>query len=122
MNFSEFLTHLEDLQKDSETLKEIVTIVGGKKEEVITNLKEITENTPLNRAKIIEQIDTARSRINDAESEFDNIYSDVESAMDNLEYIGRELDSLYEARQSLTDLEDDLNCNDKEEDTGEPSA
>ena len=109
MNFSELLTHLENLQKDSETLKEIVTIVGGKKEEVITNLKEIVENKPLNRAKIIEAIDTARGRINDVENEFENVYSDVSSAIDNLEYIGSELDGVYEARQSLDDLESDLN-------------
>jgi chromosome segregation ATPase len=117
MNFSELLTHLENLQKDSETLKEIVTIVGGKKEEVITNLKEITENKPLNRAKIIEAIDTARGRINDVESEFENVYSDISSAIDNLEYIGSELDGVYEARQSLDDLQSDLNCH---EETEEP--
>ena len=114
MNFSELLTHLDNLQKDSETLKEIVTIVGGKKEEVITNLKEITENKPLNRAKIIEAIDTARGRINDVESEFDNVYSDISSAIDNLEYIGSELDGVYEARQSLDDLESDLMTDDAE--------
>ena len=114
MNFSELLTHLDNLQKDSETLKEIVTIVGGKKEEVITNLKEITENKPLNRAQIIEAIDTARGRINDVESEFDNVYSDISSAIDNLEYIGSELDGVYEARQSLDDLESDLMTDDAE--------
>ena len=114
MNFSELLTHLDNLQKDSETLNDVRRIVGGKKEDIITNLTEIVENKPLNRAQIIEAIDTARGRINDVESEYDNIHSDIESAMDSLEYISGELDGLYEARQSLDDLESDLNCHDEE--------
>ena len=36
MNFSELLTHLDNLQKDSETLNEVRRIVGGKKEDIIT--------------------------------------------------------------------------------------
>ena len=67
MNFSELLTHLDNLQKDSETLNDVRRIVGGKKEDIITNLTEIVENKPLNRAQIIEAIDTARGRINDVE-------------------------------------------------------
>lgn len=114
MNFSELLTHLDNLQKDSETLNDVRRIVGGKKEDIITNLTEIVENKPLNRAQIIEAIDTARGRINDVENEFDNIHSDIESAVDNLEYIGSELDGLYEARQSLDDLESDLMTDDAE--------
>lgn len=114
MNFSELLTHLDNLQKDSETLNEVRRIVGGKKEDIITNLTEIVENKPLNRAQIIEAIDTARGRINDVENEFDNIHSDISSAIDNLEYIGSELDGLYEARQSLNDLESDLMTDDAE--------
>ena len=112
MNFSELLTHLDNLQKDSETLNEVRRIVGGKKEDIITNLTEIVESKPLNRAQIIEAIDTARGRINDVESEYDNIHSDISSAIDNLEYIGGELDGLYEARQSLDDLESDLMTDD----------
>lgn len=114
MNFSELLTHLDNLQKDSETLNEVRRIVGGKKEDIITNLTEIVENKPLNRAQIIEAIDTAKGRINDVESEFDNVYSDVESAISNLEYIGSQLDCLCEARQSLDDLESDLMTDDAE--------
>ena len=112
MNFSELLTHLDNLQKDSETLKDVVRLLGGKKEDVIQNLLEMIENKPLNRAQIIEQIDTARGRINDVESEYDNIHSDISSAIDSLEYIGSELDGLYEARQSLDDLESDLMTDD----------
>ena len=115
MNFSELLTHLDNLQKDSETLNYVRRIVGGKKEDLITNLTEIVENKPLNRAQIIEAIDTARGRINDVENEYNNIHSDIESAVDNLEYIGSELDGLYEARQSLDDLESDLNCHEEAE-------
>jgi chromosome segregation ATPase len=118
MNFSELLTHLDNLQKDSETLKDVVRLLGGKKEDVIQNLLEMIENKPLNRAQIIEAIDTARGRINDVESEFENVYSDISSAIDSLEYIGSELDGVYEARQSLDDLESDLNCHDEE--TEEP--
>ena len=114
MNFSELLTHLDNLQKDSETLKDVVRLLGGKKEDVIQNLLEMIENKPLNRAQIIEQIDTARGRINDVESEYDNIHSDISSAIDSLEYIGSELDGLYEARQSLDDLESDLMTDDAE--------
>ena len=114
MNFSELLTHLDNLQKDSETLKDVVRLLGGKKEDVIQNLLEMIENKPLNRAQIIEQIDTARGRINDVESEYDNIHSDISSAIDSLEYIGGELDGLYEARQSLDDLESDLMTDDAE--------
>ena len=42
--------------------------------------------------------------VNEAESEYSDKYSDIESAVSNLEYISSELDSLYNAQRGVNNL------------------
>ena len=105
MNLSELLSQITDLQKDSEMLNEIVKLVGGKKEDVVVNL---TDNNPINRAKILDEISDIRHLVSTVEEEYDGVYDEMTSAMNNLEYIASELDSVHGAKNRLDDLTDML--------------
>ena len=105
MNLSELLSQITDLQKDSEMLNEIVKLVGGKKKDVIVTL---TDNNPINRAKILEEIDDIRHLVRTIEEEYDSAYDEMQSAISNLEYISSELDSTCDVRNKLDDLTDML--------------
>ena len=81
MNLSELLSQITDLQKDSEMLNEIVKLVGGKKKDIVVNL---TDNNPINRAKILEEIDDIRHLVRTVEEEYDSAYDEMQSQQHHL--------------------------------------
>ena len=108
MDFNELVNHLNELQKDSEIVREITKLVGGKKEDVITNLTEIIENKPLNRAKILSEISECRHLSDEASSSYEGIFDEIQGARDTIDYMSSELDE-------LSDLEDIIAENKEEE-------
>ena len=112
MNLSELLTQITDLQKDSEMLDEIVKLVGGKKEDVVVNL---TDNNPINRAKILEEISDIRHLVRIVEEEYDSTYDEISNAIGNLKYVSSELDTACDVRNRLDDLEDMVKQDEEEE-------
>tara|TARA_R110000824_G_scaffold343239_1_gene529854 strand:- start:1256 stop:1681 length:426 start_codon:yes stop_codon:yes gene_type:complete len=105
MNFDEIINHLTELQKDSEIVREITKLVGGKKESVITNLTEIIEDKPLNRAKILDELSECRYLVDEAYNSYDGVYDDIQGARDTIDYMASELDELSDAKHRISDLE-----------------
>ena len=105
MNFDELINHLTELHKDSEIAREITKLVGGKKENVVTNLTEIIEDKPLNRAKILEELSDCRHLVNEAQESYESVYDEIDGARDTLDYVASELDELSDAKHRISDLE-----------------
>ena len=116
MNLSELLSQITDLQKDSEMLDEIVKLVGGKKKDVVVNL---TDNQPINRAKILDEISDIRHLVRTVEEEYDSAYDEMQSAISNLEYISSELDTACDVRNRLDDLQTMLEQDEEAEEVTE---
>ena len=115
MDFNELVNHLNELQKDSDIVRRATKLVGGKKEDVITNLTEIIENKPLNRAKIISEISECRHLSDEAFSTYEGIYDEIQGARDTIDYMSSELDELCDLNSRLQDLEDIIAENKEEE-------
>ena len=69
-----------------------------------TRVNGIISDNPLNPSVIKAQLEDLQYDVNEAESEYSDKYSDIESAVSNLEYISSELDSLYNAQRGVNNL------------------
>jgi hypothetical protein len=110
---------VEEIKKNEEKatkLHEIINLIGGDccLDNVVTRVEGIINDNPLNPTLIKAQLEDLQYNVNEAESEYSDKYSDIESAVSNLEYISSELDSLYHAQvctekllQSIEDAEMD---------------
>ena len=100
---------VEEIKKNEEKatkLHEIINLIGGDccLDNVVTRVNGIISDNPLNPSVIKAQLEDLQYDVNEAESEYSDKYSDIESAVSNLEYISSELDSLYSAQRGVNNL------------------
>ncbi len=100
---------VEEIKKNEEKatkLHEIINLIGGDccLDNVVTRVNGIISDNPLNPSVIKAQLEDLQYDVNEAESEYSDKYSDIESAVSNLEYISSELDSLYNAQRGVNNL------------------
>ena len=100
---------VEEIKKNEEKatkLHEIINLIGGDccLDNVVTRVNGIISDNPLNPSVIKAQLEDLQYDVNEAESEYCDKYSDIESAVSNLEYISSELDSLYNAQRGVKNL------------------
>ena len=100
---------VEEIKKNEEKatkLQEIINLIGGDccLDNVVTRVNGIINEKPLNPTLIKAQLEDLQYNVGEAESEYSDKYSDIESAVSNLEYIPNELDSLYGAQRDIEKL------------------
>ena len=112
----EIVAEIKTNEEKATKLHEIINLIGGDccLDNVVTRVEGIINDNPLNPTLIKAQLEDLQYNVNEAESEYSDKYSDIESAVSNLEYISSELDSLYHAQvctekllQSIEDAEMD---------------
>ena len=117
MNLSELLTQIPTFQKDSETLEEIRTITGSKKEEIFEDIKALQKNEiPANINNIKRSIDELDQYIDGAESEYSEAYDECQSAISNLESVSYDLLHISDCRTMIESLRETLEETEDEQD------
>ena len=118
MNLSELLNQITTLQKDSETLEEIRTITGSKKEELVEDVKALQKNEiPANINNIKRDVDRLEEHIEGAEQEYQEAYDDCQNAISSLENLSCDLDYISDCRTMIESLRETLEETEDEQDT-----
>ena len=102
----EIIAEIKTNEEKANKLHEIINIIGGDccLDNVVTSVRGLKNDNPLNPTLIKAQLEDLQDNVNEAESEYSDKYSDIESAVSNLEYISSELDGIDNARRDIEKL------------------
>ena len=102
----EIIAEIKTNEEKANKLHEIINIIGGDccLDNVVTSVRGLKNDNPLNPTLIKAQLEDLQDNVNEAESEYSDKYSDIESAGSNLEYISSELDGIDNARRDIEKL------------------
>ena len=117
MKIKEYLEELNTLQKDSDTLQEIINVTGSKKENILEDIKALQKNEiPANINNIKRKIDSLDEYIDGAEQEYTEAYDDCQNAISSLENLSYDLDYISDCRTSIESLRETLEETEDEQD------